>query len=139
MYLKIEKDYVSDYEGTIFLLIQSKESSDDKKYSEYDHDWVSEDNTVRITPDGQVTMNVAGVEQVQKISMTQGDWEQDLWFYYGEQVPESAKGFIWKTMAEIRDDILYLSVYEDNASDYQGKIIELKQADDASSERTTEK
>ena len=139
LYLKIEEDYVSDYEGTTFIFTQSEDSSNKKMYSEYDHDWVSADKKVRITPDGQVTMNVLGADQTQSVSITQGNWEQDLWFYYGEQLPKSSKNFIWQALVDIREDTLYLSIYEDRISDYQGKIVILKQEDDISSEEPTEK
>ena len=139
LYLKVDKDYVSNYEGTTFVLTQSKEPSNEKLYSEYDYDWVSEDKTVRITPDGQVTMDIVGVDQTQIVNVGQDSWERDLKFYYANQAQESSKKFIWKAFTEIREDTLYLYIYKDKVSEYQGKVVVLTQEDDTSSEKPTEK
>ena len=97
-----------------------------KSYWDYDCVWYSETPYIYmpvgtglliLEVDG-IKYDVASLEDMDGESITFLDYSK---YRYGEVV------VLWEVKCKVKNDKLYLTIVEDNISDYQGKTIELTQ------------
>lgn len=95
-----------------------------KGYWSYDCVWYSEKPYVYLVSGGSIA--VIGIDEQEYDCFTEKKLDGTGVNFYIKGI-DNEDIYLWKTESNIKNDKLYLTIVEDNISDYQGKTIELVQ------------
>ena len=100
-----------------------------KLYCDYPNVWMSEDGKVALDPSGAATVQYDESNSSWEIRAGSDSGMRTLWFTYDDPNAVGNSNLIWKAYAEIKQDVLYLTIDQDYYTGLVGKTIVLKQSD----------